>query len=41
MSGETIADQEAASIASPNLGLRVKYMLDPIQVDGAVYVALF
>lgn len=39
--GKPIADPEAGSVASTSLGLRVKYMLDPIKVDGAVCVTLY
>jgi hypothetical protein len=41
MGGKAIADQEPVSVASTSLGLRVKYMLDPIQIDGAARVSLF
>jgi hypothetical protein len=41
MGGKAIADQEPVSVASTSLGLRLKYMLDPIQIDGAVRVSLF
>jgi hypothetical protein len=41
MGGKAIADQEPGSVASTSLGLRVEYMLDPIQIDGAVRVSLF